>query len=150
MPSATAAVPPARRDVVTTAPAGPSASIDSPSSVAASAGTGTAEAARRAHQAAFRQVLSEGGPRIVYQPQLSLSRLVVDGYEALARFPESPLRGTEQWFARARELGLGAALEASALDRALSRRHDRPAGSILAVNLSPAVLASPAVAAVLP
>jgi EAL domain-containing protein (putative c-di-GMP-specific phosphodiesterase class I) len=102
------------------------------------------------HHAAIRRVLSEGGPQIVYQPQLSLSRLVVDGYEALARFPDSPLRGTELWFARARELALGPALEAAALERALSRRHERPAGTMLAVNLSPGVLASPAVAAVLP
>ena len=112
--------------------------------------TGSAEATRRMQQAAIRRVLSDGGPQIVYQPQLSLSRLVVDGYEALARFPERPLRGTELWFTRARELGMGAALEASALERALSRRHERPAGTTLAVNLSPGVLASPAVAAVLP
>jgi EAL domain-containing protein (putative c-di-GMP-specific phosphodiesterase class I) len=101
-------------------------------------------------QAAVRQIMADGGPQVVYQPQLSLSRLVVDGYEALARFPDSPFRGTELWFTRARELGLGAALEASALKRAMSRRNERPTGTILAVNLSPAVLASPAVAAALP
>lgn len=98
----------------------------------------------------MRQILADGGPQIVYQPQLSLSRLVVDGYEALARFPDSPIRGTELWFSRARELGMGAALEASALERAIGRRHELPPGTILAVNLSPGVLASPAVAAVLP
>jgi EAL domain-containing protein (putative c-di-GMP-specific phosphodiesterase class I) len=113
-------------------------------------GTDSAEAGRRLQEAALRRVISEGGPRIVYQPQLSLSRLVVDGYEALARFPDSPIRGTEQWFARARELDLGPALEACALERALRHRDDRPAGTTLAVNLSPGVLASPAVAAVLP
>ena len=37
-----------------------------------------------------------------------------------------------------------------ALERALRRRDDRPAGTTLAINLSPGVLASPAVAAVLP
>jgi EAL domain-containing protein (putative c-di-GMP-specific phosphodiesterase class I) len=68
----------------------------------------------------------------------------------LARFPDSPIRGTDQWFARARELGLGPALEASALEQALRRRHHQPDGAILAVNLSPSVLSSPAVAAVLP
>jgi len=137
---------------VVTVPPAASASVpsDPASSVTVTVTTGSAEAARRVQQAAIRRVLSEGGPQIVYQPQLSLSRLVVDGYEALARFPESPMRGTEQWFARARDLGMGSALEASALERALSRRHDRPAGTMLAVNLSPGVLASPAVAAVLP
>jgi EAL domain-containing protein (putative c-di-GMP-specific phosphodiesterase class I) len=112
--------------------------------------TDSAEASRRLQETALHRVISTGGPQIVFQPQLSLSRLVVDGYEALARFPDSPIRGTEQWFARARELGRGAALEASALERALLRRDDRPAGTTLAINLSPAVLTSAAVAAVLP
>jgi sensor c-di-GMP phosphodiesterase-like protein len=78
MPSAAAAVP--------SVPVGPPA---------LPVGHGSAEAVRRMQQAAIRRVLADGGPQIVYQPQLSLSRLVVDGYEALARFPESPLRGTE-------------------------------------------------------
>jgi len=133
MPSA-AAVPPARKALPPPARKASSATF----SEAVTAG------------AALAQVLADGGPRIVYQPQLSLSRLVVDGYEALARFPDSPLRGTEAWFAQARELGMGAALEASALAGALRHRDALPAGSTLAINLSPAVLASPAVAAVLP
>jgi EAL domain-containing protein (putative c-di-GMP-specific phosphodiesterase class I) len=45
---------------------------------------------------------------------------------------------------------MGPSLEAAALERALARRDERPAGTTLAVNLSPGVLASPAVAAVLP
>ena len=111
---------------------------------------GSAESTRRAQLTALRRILAEGGPRIVFQPQLSLSRLVVDGYEALSRFPESPMRGTEQWFGRARELGMGPSLEAAALEAALRRREDQPGGTTLAVNLSPGVLASPAVTAVLP
>src|SRR5690349_13379601 len=153
MSSAAAAVPPVGGSA---APAAPTpAPVEArpaavPGSTSGPGSSSTAETARRVQQAAIRQIVAEGGPHIVYQPQLSLSRLVVDGYEALARFPDSPIRGTQSWFARARELGLGAALEASALGQALSRRHERPAGTILAVNLSPAVLASPAVATVLP
>ncbi|HST83358.1 MAG TPA: EAL domain-containing protein [Kineosporiaceae bacterium] len=150
MSSATAAVPPVGATAASTAPTPAPVEARPAISGAASTPVSTAEGARRVQQEAVRQIVAEGGPQIVYQPQLSLSRLVVDGYEALARFPDSPIRGTESWFARARELNLGAALEASALHRALSRRHERPAGTILAVNLSPAVLASPAVAAVLP
>jgi EAL domain-containing protein (putative c-di-GMP-specific phosphodiesterase class I) len=101
-------------------------------------------------QNAVRRLLAEGGPRIVYQPQLSLSRLIVDGYEALSRFPDGPMRGAEQWFARAREFGLGDELEAAALEGALAHRQERPAGSILAVNLSPAALDSSVVTALLP
>ncbi|GAB6897464.1 EAL domain-containing protein [Kineosporia succinea] len=110
----------------------------------------SADAARRLQQAAVRRVVSGGGPEIVYQPQLSLSRMTVEGYEALARFPDSPIRGTEDWFTRARELGLGIALETSAVERALARRHERPAGTTIAVNVSPAVLTSPSFASVLP
>ena len=43
----------------------------------------SAEAARRLQLAALRRVLTGGGPEIVYQPQLSLSRMTVEGYEAL-------------------------------------------------------------------
>jgi EAL domain-containing protein (putative c-di-GMP-specific phosphodiesterase class I) len=162
MPSA-AAVPPARAGLVTS----PLAALPSPStnnhddtlstaSVAAvradsiAVRTGSSEAAHRIQLAAIRRVLAAGGPEIVYQPQLSLSRMLVEGYEALARFPETPIRGTELWFTRAREFGLGAALEASALEQALRRQDERPAGTTLALNISPGVLTSAAVAAALP
>jgi EAL domain-containing protein (putative c-di-GMP-specific phosphodiesterase class I) len=147
MSSATA-VPPSRGSLAT-APSGTGVPAGAASTSKPARST-PSEATRRVRESALLRVISDGGPRIVYQPQLSLSRLVVDGYEALARFPDSPIRGTEQWFARAREIGLGAALEASALERALRRRDDRPAGTTLAINLSPGVLTSPAVAAVLP
>jgi len=99
---------------------------------------------------AVRSVIARGGPDMVFQPQLSLSRLAVAGYEALARFPLAPHRGPEYWFGLARELGLGADLEACALDQALRQRADRPAGTTIAVNLSPSVLGSDAIERVLP
>jgi EAL domain-containing protein (putative c-di-GMP-specific phosphodiesterase class I) len=147
MSSAAAAIPPSRSPVTGSIPTdAETARTDA----APRSGAGSAETTRRVHLGAVRRVIADGGPRIVYQPQLSLSRLVVDGYEALARFPDGPIRSTESWFARARELGLGPALEASALEQALARRHERPAGTTLAVNLSPGVLAGSAVSAILP
>jgi EAL domain-containing protein (putative c-di-GMP-specific phosphodiesterase class I) len=111
-------------------------------------------AARRLRQEVVTTVLSTGGPRIVYQPQLSLTRMELAGYEALARFPgASPgesVRGTHTWFAMAHDVGLGDELEAIALRRALLGRDRRPAGTSLAVNLSPSALTAPVVADALP
>ncbi|MFI7587704.1 EAL domain-containing protein [Spongisporangium articulatum] len=97
----------------------------------------------RAGEARLHQLLDAGGPQVVYQPQLSLSRLTVTGYEALSRFPHHPYSGTEHWFGLARTVGLGPALEAAALRRAFEGAQDRPAGVTLAVNLSPGVLTGP-------
>jgi EAL domain-containing protein (putative c-di-GMP-specific phosphodiesterase class I) len=106
--------------------------------------------ARRTAQAALRRILGGAGPDVVFQPQLSLSRLALTGYEALARFPDGPLHGPEQWFGLARELGHGAHLEARALQMALAARDRRPAGTTLAINLSPGVLDHPMIAEALP
>lgn len=99
-------------------------------------------------RATLDEILAAGGPRIVYQPQLSLSRLTVVGYEALARFPESPIAGTEQWFGFARARGAGHLLEAAAARQALRRsvRRHQPAGTTIAVNLSPGMLTGAGVA----
>lgn len=100
----------------------------------------------------IREVLRRGGPQMVFQPQLSLTGLRVEGYEALARFPgeteEDGLPGA--WFALARQVGLGPELEAQALRNAFAAAADRPAGCRVAVNVSPAVLDDPAVLAALP
>jgi EAL domain-containing protein (putative c-di-GMP-specific phosphodiesterase class I) len=99
--------------------------------------------------ARIRQVLDAGGPSMVFQPQLSLTGLQVKGYEALARFPGAdPAPGP--WFALARQVGLAAELEAQALVNAFAAAARRPTGSLVAVNLSPAVLCHPAVLAALP
>jgi EAL domain-containing protein (putative c-di-GMP-specific phosphodiesterase class I) len=113
-------------------------------------------AARQAHASrgdAVRRVVADGGPNMVVQPQFSLSRLEVAGYEALARFaPYSDGQTSgdpEPWFRSAHDIGLGAELEAAAVAAAL-RLPSRPAGTTLAVNLSPSVLGSEALQAVLP
>jgi EAL domain-containing protein (putative c-di-GMP-specific phosphodiesterase class I) len=80
---------------------------------------------------------------------LELATGRVAGYEALARFQAEPQRGPDEWFAQAHRVGLGGELEAAALRAALAVP-GRPAGTFLAINVSPRVLAHPLVCAALP
>jgi EAL domain-containing protein (putative c-di-GMP-specific phosphodiesterase class I) len=88
------------------------------------------------------------GLRIVTQPILDLVTGQIAGYEALSRFERSR-RSPQQWFRSAHECGLGARLEAAAIDAALSVP-SRPAGTYLAVNVSPSTLGTRALGEVLP
>jgi EAL domain-containing protein (putative c-di-GMP-specific phosphodiesterase class I) len=106
----------------------------------------------RSRMDVVRRIVADGGPSMFVQPQFSLSRLEVAGYEALARFApyaEGLPGDPEPWFRSAHDAGLGAELEAAAVAAAL-RLPSRPPGTTLAVNLSPSVLGSPALTAVLP
>jgi len=85
----------------------------------------------------------------VFQPVLELATGRVSGYEALARMRTEPQRPPDEWFAQAHRVGLGVELEVAALRVALSAP-DRPAGTFLALNVSPRALASPLVPAALP
>jgi diguanylate cyclase (GGDEF)-like protein len=87
--------------------------------------------------------------RPVFQPVLELATGRVCGYEALARVDGDPVRRPDQWFAQAHRAGLGAELEALALRAALAVT-GRPAGTFLALNVSPTALLAPPVADVLP
>jgi EAL domain-containing protein (putative c-di-GMP-specific phosphodiesterase class I) len=87
--------------------------------------------------------------RLVYQPVIDLTRGEVAGYEALARFGGSGLRAPGPYFAAAERTGRGADLEAHLLAQALAVRESVPAGCFLAVNVSPVLLASPVVVALL-
>ena len=73
----------------------------------------------------------------------------VAGYEALARLAAPYERPPHLWFAQAHRCGLGAVLEACAL-RAAVAVADRPPGTFLALNVSPAALISPEVEDALP
>jgi EAL domain-containing protein (putative c-di-GMP-specific phosphodiesterase class I) len=84
------------------------------------------------------------------QPILDLVSGALSGYEALARFRRFPAAGPDDWFAAAHRAGCGARLEAVAVARALRLGADRPAGTVLSVNVSPNVIDSPELAAVLP
>jgi diguanylate cyclase (GGDEF)-like protein len=87
--------------------------------------------------------------RPVFQPVLELATGRVCGFEALARVDGDPVRRPDQWFAQAHRAGLGAELEALALRSALAIP-DRPAGTFLALNVSPRALLAPPVGDVLP
>ncbi|WP_298212126.1 EAL domain-containing protein [Ferrimicrobium sp.] len=75
---------------------------------------------------------------IVTQPIVSLDDGGIVGYEALARFAGGI--PTEQLFIEASELGLGAELEAIALQRGLATLRFLPYGFVLHVNVSPIYL----------
>lgn len=98
----------------------------------------------------IRELLRRGGPRMVFQPQLSLTRLEVAGYEALARFPGDPEQDPERWFRSAHGVGLGEELEGRAVTNALLAGSARPEGTLLAVNVSPALLGSEVLSTCLP
>jgi EAL domain-containing protein (putative c-di-GMP-specific phosphodiesterase class I) len=85
----------------------------------------------------------------VFQPLVALATGQISGYEALTRFKQPPTRFPDQWFNLAARVGLGAALEAHAIKRALDVP-GRPQGTYLSLNLSPSTLRSPEVQAVLP
>jgi diguanylate cyclase (GGDEF)-like protein len=85
----------------------------------------------------------------VFQPMMEVATGRVAGYEALARFAAPFERPPHLWFAQAHRCGLGAVLEACALRAALAVA-DRPRGTFLALNVSPAALLAPEVGAALP
>lgn len=103
----------------------------------------------RAELEVKRVLAGMSSARLVFQPVTDLSRGEVVGYEALARFGDAGLRAPGPYFAAAERCGRTAELEAHLLQQALTARADVPAGRFLAVNLSPALLASPVVTAVL-
>ena len=86
---------------------------------------------------------------IALQPIVDLQRGEVVGYEALARFGTGRNRLPGPWLTHARDSGDLAALEALLLRAALDQRHRLPSGTFLSVNVSPHLLASAKVRAVL-
>jgi diguanylate cyclase (GGDEF)-like protein len=95
--------------------------------------------------------LIEAGSNVCaqFQPIVALADGRVAGYEGLARFKEREHLPPSWWFEHARRLGLGPALEATAIAAALSVP-DRPPGTFLSVNLSPSALLTDEVVAALP
>jgi diguanylate cyclase (GGDEF)-like protein len=85
----------------------------------------------------------------VFQPLVALATGQISGYEALTRFKQPPKRFPDQWFNLAARVGLGGALEAAAIAKALAVPN-RPAGAYLSLNLSPSTLRAPEVQEVLP
>jgi EAL domain-containing protein (putative c-di-GMP-specific phosphodiesterase class I) len=97
---------------------------------------------RRVVSDRVRAALDEG-VNMVFQPVFDLEEGGVFAYEALARFPMEPYRPPSDWFADAAEVGLGVDLELSAIESALAKLDQLPAGIRLALNVSPATAISP-------
>lgn len=110
------------------------------------------EADRQARRTALDRiggvVGADDGLRTLFQPIVDLTDGVVVGTEALSRFPEPPVRPPDQWFAEAAHVGLGAELEAKAIERAVDAASGLPASVYLSVNASPELLASDGLIAV--
>jgi len=86
--------------------------------------------------------------KIVFQPIIELSTSAVRGVEAFTRFVSEPTRPPNEWFDEADGVGLRIPLEIHAFRLALAHLDALP-GEFLAINLSPAVLVSPAFAEIL-
>jgi len=102
-------------------------------------------AARQRERERILQVLAT--PTLLvphYQPILALASRQVVGYEALVRFRLAPDRPPNVWFAVAATVGLGAELQALAIERAraVARKAGLPVGTFLSVNISPRYLAT--------
>lgn len=80
---------------------------------------------------------------IVLQPVVDLNTGRAVGFEALSRFRAEPMRPPDRWIAEAHAVGLGIQVEVECLRRAAERRHERPAGTFLSINASPAALLTP-------
>ncbi|MCW1951638.1 MAG: EAL domain-containing protein [Octadecabacter sp.] len=79
---------------------------------------------------------------IALQPILRLKDQGTAGYEALCRFSPQPYRPPNQWFDDAAEVGLQVALELYVIEVALKILPQLPTACYLAVNTSPATLAT--------
>jgi EAL domain-containing protein (putative c-di-GMP-specific phosphodiesterase class I) len=71
-----------------------------------------------------------------FQPIVNLKSGDAIGTEALSRFTDDSLRAPDQWFAEAKEVGLGIELEVAALDTALEQLPQLPNGLYLSLNAS--------------
>jgi EAL domain-containing protein (putative c-di-GMP-specific phosphodiesterase class I) len=74
---------------------------------------------------------------LVAQPIIDMKRGVVAGYEALSRFRLEPRVSPDRVFAEANRLGLGVALEAVVVERALVLAERKPANCFLSINVDP-------------
>lgn len=93
-------------------------------------------------RARFDAVMATGGPTIALQPIVEIATGRTSGYEALSRFPRFDDWTPDRWFREADLLGLGNALEASAVRAALSLLPRLPTRTSLSVNVSARALCS--------
>ncbi len=117
--------------------------MDDPRRSAAAQGSGPGPEGSDPWLAAIAEVLGGGGLRLAMQPIVDLVRGVTVGYEALSRFEGPPSAPPDVWFAQAKALGLGAALDALAVHLALGLRRALPGGAFLSLNVDPGHLTDP-------
>lgn len=86
---------------------------------------------------------------IHYQPIMDTLTRQPKGFEALCRFKSDPYRAPDQWFADAATVGLQAALEISAIRKALDALTRLSDDTYVSVNASPDTVASGELFAVL-
>jgi EAL domain-containing protein (putative c-di-GMP-specific phosphodiesterase class I) len=94
----------------------------------------------------LRKTLDHRAFSMVFQPIYSLATGALIEVEALARFHATPYRTPDVWFAMAHSVGLGIELELAAIEMALSFLGRIPEQISVAINASPEVIGSSALA----
>lgn len=90
-----------------------------------------------------RTVLNTSAITMAFQPIVDLATGITVGFEALARFPGSPPRPPNEWFAEAAAAGLGQELELLAIRLALAQLDRIPSLAYLSLNVSPETVVRP-------
>lgn len=91
----------------------------------------------------IQQILTGNTMFMVYQPIFDLQNGHIAGFESLARFAATPVRGPDRWFNDAHAAGLGVALELRAIELAFAALPHFHEGIYLAVNASPDTVLDP-------
>jgi EAL domain-containing protein (putative c-di-GMP-specific phosphodiesterase class I) len=91
----------------------------------------------------IQRIIASEGIDMVFQPIYQVGDCRLLGFEALSRFPHAPQRTPDLWFAEAEAMGLGLELEFLACRKALEALPLLDETLRVAVNLSPAAIASP-------
>lgn len=107
------------------------------------------EQQRRDKLSRIGDMLEQGTYHMQFQPVFDLTNGHLVGVEALARFTSDPLRSPSEWFEEAHDVGYSLELEIAVAGAALDQLPQLPPDAFLAVNLSPAVAASPQLAGLL-
>ena len=97
---------------------------------------------KRRNAEQIRQAMSQGAPRVVYQPIYSLATGAMVGVECLSRFDVEPRRTPDVWFDLAHDSGVGLDLELRAIENALGALDRLPRSLWIAINSSPELILS--------
>jgi EAL domain-containing protein (putative c-di-GMP-specific phosphodiesterase class I) len=92
---------------------------------------------RETERARIEEILDREAISIHLQPIFDLEHSEIVAFEALARFGSDVSRPTSEWFAIARDVGLGKDLELLAARAALARLSELPPDRFLALNVLP-------------